>query len=170
MHLVLFLRLCYHESVHIKFLAKGVLPITMPFVWLAAIVFAAILEAATTQLVSIWFIVGGIGALIASLFQVPVPMQVIIFASVTAVTLIATRPFVKKILDFKKTNTNADRYVNKIAVVTKEIDNTLGTGQVNVLGSIWTARSYDGSVIPAGARVLVESIDGVKLIVRLKND
>lgn len=144
--------------------------IPMPFVWLAVIVLAAVLEAATAQLVSIWFIAGGAGALIASLFGVPLPLQILIFAVLTAVTLLATRPFVKRLLDVKRTSTNADRYVGKIAVVTAEINNTLGTGQVNALGSIWTARSSDGSVVPAGARVLVESIDGVKLIVRTKTD
>ncbi|XOQ44752.1 MAG: NfeD domain-containing protein [Clostridium sp.] len=142
----------------------------MPFVWIAVMVLAGILEAATAQLVSIWFVVGGIGGLIGSLLGAPIPIQILIFALVTAATLVATRPLVKKVLNFKTTGTNADRYLGKIAVVTAEINNTLGTGQVNVLGSVWTARSYDGSVIPVGARVLVESIDGVKLIVRLKND
>lgn len=142
----------------------------MPFVWIAVMVAAAILEASTAQLVSIWFVVGGAGGLIASLFGAPQPVQTLVFALVTAATLVATRPFVKKVLDFKTTGTNADRYLGKIAVVTVEINNTLGTGQVNVLGSIWTARSLDGSVISVGTRVFVESIDGVKLIVRPKTD
>ncbi len=84
--------------------------------------------------------------------------------------LAVTRPVVKQKLTVKKTSTNADRYIGKIAVVTVGINNTLETGQVNVLGSIWTARSADGSEIPAGSRVVVESISGVKLIVRPKTD
>lgn len=142
----------------------------MPFVWIAVMVVAGLLEAATAQLVSIWFVVGGAGALIASLFGASQPVQILVFALVSAVTLAATRPLVRKVLDFKTTGTNADRYLGKIAIVTVEINNTLGTGQVNVLGSIWTARSADGSVLPTGARVSVESIDGVKLIVRPKTD
>ncbi len=133
-------------------------------------VVAAVLEASTAQLVSIWFVVGGIGGLIASLFGASFSAQILTFALVTAATLIATRPLVKKVLDFKTTGTNADRYLGKIAVVTVEINNTLGTGQVNVLGSIWTARSADGSVIPVDTRVVVDSIDGVKLIVRPKTN
>lgn len=133
-------------------------------------VVAAILEATTAQLISIWFVVGGVGGLIASLVGASQPAQIWIFALVTAVTLIATRPFVKKVLNTKTISTNADRYLGKIAIVTVEINNTLGTGQVNVLGSVWTARSTDGSVVPVGVRVLVESIDGVKLIVKPKTD
>lgn len=138
----------------------------MPFLWFAAIILAGVLEAVTTQLVSIWFVVGGIAALIANLLGAPLPVQVLIFAAASAVALIVTRPFVKRVLNMKRVGTNADRYIGKIAIVTLEIDNESGRGQVNVLGSIWTARSVDSVVIPVGERVNVESIDGVKLIVR----
>lgn len=142
----------------------------MPFIWLAVIILAALIEMATPQLVSIWFSVGGVIALIACEMKAPILLQILIFVIVSGVSLVATRPLARKLLSVKKTNTNADRYIGKIAVVTAEINNTLGTGQVNVLGSVWTARSSDGSVIPAGQRVFVEAIDGVKLIVRLKTD
>lgn len=142
----------------------------MPYIWLGIIIVAAVVEMATTQLVSIWFAAGGVGALIAYACGAPLLLQILIFIFITAITLAVTRPFVKRMLTVKKTSTNADRYVGKIAIVTVEINNTIGTGQVNVLGSIWTARSVDGAVIPVGQRVLVETIDGVKLIVRLKTD
>lgn len=144
--------------------------IYLPYVWLAVIVLAAILEGVTAQLVSIWFVVGGIGALIASLFRVSPGLQVLLFVVLTAVTLAATRPFVKKIMNFKRTDTNAGRYIGQTGSVTVEINNILGTGQVNVRGSIWTARSEDGTVIPAGERVFIKSIEGVKLIVELQKN
>ena len=37
---------------------------------------------------------------------------------------------------------------------------------VYVDGKTWTARSADGSVIPAGERVTIESMEGVKLLVK----
>ena len=55
--------------------------------------------------------------------------------------------------------------IGREAVVTQAIDNLKGEGQVNVSGSIWTARSMDQTVIPKGASVLVDAIEGVKLIV-----
>ncbi|MCI1982323.1 MAG: NfeD family protein [Oscillospiraceae bacterium] len=142
----------------------------MPFVWLAVIVAAAVIEMATAQLVSVWFAIGGVGALIACVLGAPLLWQLVVFAAVSAVMLAVTRPVVKQKLTVKKTSTNADRYIGKIAVVTVGINNTLETGQVNVLGSIWTAWSADGSEIPAGSRVVVESIRGVKLIVHPKSD
>ena len=39
----------------------------LPYFWLAVIVVAAVVEGATAQLVSIWFVAGGVGALIADL-------------------------------------------------------------------------------------------------------
>ncbi len=140
----------------------------VPFVWLGVIVLAALVEMATPQLVSVWFAVGGVGGLIACLLGAELWVQILIFACITAVSLAATRPLARKMFAVRKTNTNADRYIGQTAVVTAEIDNTVGTGQVNVLGSVWTARSADGTVIPAGRRVRVEKIDGVKLMVRPK--
>jgi membrane protein implicated in regulation of membrane protease activity len=142
----------------------------MPYIWLAIIVLAVLLEMGTTQLISIWFAAGGVGALIAYLVGATELVQICVFILITGITLAFTRPFAQRALGVKKTSTNADRYIGKVAVVTVEINNTLGTGQVNVLGSIWTARSSDGSVIPVGAHAVVESIDGVKLIVRKIND
>lgn len=142
----------------------------MIYVWLGVIIVASIVEMATTQLVSIWFALGGAGALIACLLGGSIPLQITAFIIVTLLTLILIRPFSKRALSVKKTSTNADRYVGKTAIVTKEIDNARGTGRVTVLENSWMARSADGSVIPAGKLVFVESIEGVKLIVHLKNN
>lgn len=140
----------------------------IPYLWLAVIVVAAIIEALTAQLVSIWFVVGGVAGLIAYVCGAPFWLQLDLFVVVTALTLLVTRPFVKKLMHFKKVDTNADRYIGKDGIVITEINNTLGHGQVKVMGSVWTARSTDGSVIPAGANVLIHAIEGVKLIVELK--
>lgn len=140
----------------------------IPYFWLALIVVAVIVEAVTAQLVSIWFAVGGITGLIAYVCGAPLWVQFVLFILVSILVLLITRPVVKKLIYFKKENTNADRYIGKRAAVIIEINNELGTGQVKVLGSIWTAKSADGSTIPVGANVCVKAIEGVKLIVELQ--
>jgi membrane protein implicated in regulation of membrane protease activity len=55
--------------------------------------------------------------------------------------------------------------VGAAAKVTETIDNENTAGAVYVDGKTWTARSADGSVIPAGTLVEVRRIEGVKLIV-----
>lgn len=136
-----------------------------PYLWIAVIIGAAVLEATTAGMVSIWMVVGGIAAFIANLLGASLLTQITIFVLVTALTLALTRPLVKKMLDGKKIDTNADRYIGKTGVVLVEIDNQKGQGQVNVLGNVWTARAQDGSIIPAGHNILVLKIEGVKLIV-----
>ena len=138
----------------------------MYIVWAVAIVVFGILEGMTAQLVSIWFVLGSIAALVAAICGASLPVQVIIFVAVTIITLIATRPIVKKKINFKAEKTNADRCIGESAVVVEEINNLEARGQVKADGKIWTARSSDGSVIPENTIVTIEKIDGVKLIVK----
>lgn len=137
-------------------------------IWAAIIIIFGILEAITAGLVSIWFVFGAIGALIAALFGATIPVQVIIFIAVTIVTLIATRPLVKKYINPIMQRTNADRCIGEEAVVVEKIDNLAASGQVKINGNIWSARSADGKTIDVGGVVVAEKIEGVKLIVHQK--
>ena len=137
----------------------------LPYFWIAVVVFMSICELATAQLVSVWFVIGAIAAFIASLFTGDILTQILVFVAVTVVTLVVTRPFVKRIKSFKKTETNSDRYIGRQGRVTVEINNELGQGQVNVEGSVWSARSVDNSVIEPDTIVTVERIEGVKFMV-----
>ena len=142
----------------------------MTYVWLVSAIILFFIEMMTAQLVSIWFFVGAIGALVASIFTDSIVIQVTVFIILSILVLIVLRPFFKKMISFKKEDTNLGRYIGKKAFVLSEINNDLGTGQVNVNGSIWGARSVDGSIIKEGESVTVESINGVKLNVNsIKN-
>lgn len=141
---------------------------TVYIFWAAAILIFGIAEAITVQLVSIWFLVGAIAALIAALCGASPVIQIIIFIAVSVLALVITRPLVKKYISPKKENTNADRVIGQIGIVTEDIDNINAAGQVKADGKIWTARSIDSSIIPAGSEVIIDRIDGVKLIVKNK--
>lgn len=137
----------------------------MVYLWIALMVVFIVLEAATVQLVSTWFAVGALGALIANLCGAGTGWQITVFFVVSIVCLIITKPIVKKISAKNIQPTNADRCIGQTAVVIEEIDNIAGKGQVNVKGSVWTARSSDGRIVPKGEQVKILSIEGVKLIV-----
>ena len=140
----------------------------MYIIWAAAIVVFAVLEAVTVQLVSIWFVIGSVAAFVSSLFGAPLYLQVVIWLIVSVVALIFTRPLVKKKLNAKAQPTNADRCIGKDAVVIEEINNKASTGQVKTDGKVWTARSDNNEIIRVGDTVIVQKIDGVKLIVSKK--
>ena len=110
-------------------------------------------------------VIGGIAALVTSIFTDVIWIQLTVFVAVSILSLLITRPLVKKAMSFQKEDTNAGRIVGQKGIVTEAVENDQGKGQVNVSGSIWTARSMDQTVIPKGASVLVDAIEGVKLIV-----
>lgn len=135
------------------------------WIWLGLIIVCVVIEAASPQLVSIWFVLGFVGALIASFFGAEVWLQIVIAIAIALITLIATRPLVKKINEKKISHFNADKYIGKEGIVTSEINDTFGTGRVTVQGSSWSAIS-EGDTIKEGAKVIVEKIEGVKLLVK----
>lgn len=138
----------------------------MLWLWIALVVALIVIEAATVQLVTIWFAVGAVGGLVACAFNLPVWTQILIFAVVSAVVLAVTRPLVKRFTKNCKNPTNADRYIGKIAIVTEDIDNELGKGAVKIGGLEWTARTVDGQRAVVDDKVIIESIDGAKFIVK----
>lgn len=136
----------------------------MVYFWVALIVAFLIIEALTTQLVTIWFAVGAGGALVAQFLHAPEWVQWVIFIVLSAVLVAATRPLTKR-MKKKIQPTNVDAVIGKTAVVLQAIDNTAGKGQAKLEGNVWSARSVDGQVIQEGTHVTVRSVEGVKLIV-----
>ena len=121
----------------------------MPFFWLILAIVLGVVEAASIQLVAIWFAIGA----------------VVVFVAASTLLLICTRPFAKKFLSVKKTKTNADSVIGRVGVVIHRIDNAAGTGRVFVGGLDWAAQSEDGEPIEEKEQVVVNRIDGVKVIV-----
>ena len=141
----------------------------MMIFWIVLLVVLIIVEAVTAQLVTIWFAAGAAAALIAELCGLEQWLQWVVFIAVSAIALIATRPLVRKVTKKAVQPTNADRCIGQTAVVTEDINNIEGRGQVHVNGITWTARSSDGTVFKKDERVTVEKIEGVKLIVKAQN-
>ena len=135
-------------------------------IWAAAIVVFLILEAVTVGIVSIWFALGSICALIAALLGAPTWLQIAWFVVISVAALLLTRPIVKKYVNGRKQATNADRVIRMKATVREAINNLAAEGSVLCDGKEWSARSSDGSAIPSGTVVVVEAIEGVKLMVR----
>ncbi len=133
--------------------------------WIAAIAVFLIIEAATANLVTVWFAVGSAAALLAERLGAAVWLQALVFIAVSLGVLFALRPFTRRFVNAKKQPTNADRVLGSVCPVTENIDNIAGTGAVNVDGKSWTARSRDGLNIETGALVRPVAIEGVKLIV-----
>lgn len=137
----------------------------LAIVWLALMVAFLLLEAGTVSMVSIWFAVGALAAMVASLFSAPLWLQIALFVVVSTALLLALRPFVRKILNPRLTKTNVDAVIGAEGVVTETIDNVAAAGRVKVGHMEWSARSSSGETLAPGTRVQVDRVEGVKLFV-----
>jgi len=137
---------------------------TMIYIWFAVIIIAAVIEASTMDLSSIWFSAGGLVSLIIAIFLPDlIWLQIVVFIVVSSLLLLEIRPLFKNTLMKNDIKTNADKLIGKIAICTKSFK--VGErGEVKIDGKIWTAISNED--IRLDDKVEVLAIDGVKLVVR----
>ena len=128
------------------------------FFWLVLLVVFLIAEAACPiHLVSIWFALGALVALLCAALGAPVWLEITLLALLW--------PLAKKFLNPQVTATNVDSVVGSIGRVTADIDNVEARGQVKLGGMEWTARSTSGDPIIVGTEVRVDRVEGVKVYV-----
>lgn len=133
--------------------------------WLVLLILFLVMEAGTVTLVSLWFAAGALVAMIAALLHAPLWLQGTLFTVVSALLLLALRPWLHKYINPRKIATNADAIIGTEGYVTAAVDNVAATGQVKLGGMVWTARSTSGVPIPEGTLVRVDRIEGVKVFV-----
>ena len=133
----------------------------MFYTWLAIVVCLAILEMATVSLVSIWFVISGLLAMITSLFTENITIQIAIFVIFGIIFMLLTKKIVKRAIP-KKTKTNLDRIIGMEGIVTENIARN-HPGEVKVDGKRWTAVS--DKTIPESSTVKILEINSTKLTV-----
>lgn len=140
--------------------------------WLLLFIVLLVIEIITLGLTTIWFAGGALIAFILSMLKAAPMLQWGAFCAVSLILLFATRPWaIRYFNNQKKERTNVDGLIGKTAVVTAEIRNLEGKGEVFVGGLTWTARTADDTiVIPEDTHVVVKEVQGVKLIVEEKKE
>ena len=113
--------------------------------WLVLVAIMLVIEIFTLGLTTIWFSLGGVAAV---------------------VVMVLVRPFAVKVLDKNRAKTNIDELPGQKAEVIETIDNAKGSGTVRLRGVEWMARSVDDTVIEEGKVVTIQSVSGVKLLVK----
>ena len=138
----------------------------MFYFWLILIIFLGVVEAMTVNLVSIWFIISGLFALVTSFIIDEFLIQFAIFVVLGVILMISTRETLEKKL-VKKEKTNFDRIIGMKGVVTEYIDE-LNVGEVKVDGKRWSAIA--STKINVGETVKILKINGVKLDVERREE
>ena len=138
--------------------------------WALIFLGALIVELATaTSLVSIWFCVGSLFAMLAAYFNLDFIWQVIVFFVTSLLFLAVIRPMATEYLRGNTVATNADRVIGKQLSLQKGITPE-SWGELKYNGVIWNAASINNDSIAEGSLVEVVAIEGSKLLVRRIKD
>lgn len=138
----------------------------MWYIWLILAGIFVIAEIATVGFLIFWLSLGSLCAMLTSFFTDNIIIQTAVFVVTSVLFIFLTRPLAKKLAKTDNTLvTNAFSIIGKKAIVIKEINPTLGVGQIKIDGQVWTAKSTNEEFISEGTEVLILSIDGVKAVV-----
>ena len=137
--------------------------------WLVWLIIAGVLfigEILTVGFLLLWFAIAAVVAMLVSFITTNIFIQILVFVIVSVILIIFTRPILTKYTKNDNTVTNSNAIIGKIALVTEDISLLNSTGQINVDGEIWSAKTMDPNLtIPKGSKVEIIGIDGVKACV-----
>lgn len=144
----------------------GIISLSMHWLWICVVVVMLIIEASTMGLTTIWFAGGALAAMIASFITDSFLIQLLVFAVISLVLVYFTRPLAVKKINMKAVKTNVNAVIGEKGIAQSDIKvNEKGT--VRADNKMWTAVLAEGSPeISEGETVIVERIEGVKLIVK----
>ena len=137
--------------------------VTMIIVWAVVVAAALLIEFMLYSLHSVWFAVGGIAALISAPCGLWWPWQILLFAVVSFLFLLALRPFASKFLHTKTTRTNADEHVGQKYKLLHAVKDR--RSEIKIADVIWTVEG-DIEGLKEGAEVEITGISGNKYLAR----
>ena len=139
--------------------------VSMAVIWLALALIFLIIEGITVGLTTIWFAAGAFVALLLSLIDAQLWLQIVVFLIVSMCLLVFTRKIFVEKLKAGSEKTNVDALIGEEGLVIAKIV-PFATGQVKVGGQVWTAIGQETDMtIEKDTPVKIIAIEGVKLIV-----
>ena len=131
-------------------------------VWVVVFIIMLIIEFSTMELVSIWFAIPAIPAIILAALSVDIWYQILAYAVIAAIAFVISKLFIKKKIKINLSATNADSLIgNDILIISEVTPIQCGEGKVRDI--VWTVASND--YIAKGEFAIVKEIKGNKLIV-----
>ena len=101
----------------------------MTYLWIVIVLLAIAVEAATADLVAIWFMPAALVSMVLSLLDVSIGIQVAVFFVLVVVFMLLSKLFLRRYLKRRPNEkTNADSLLGKTAIVTKRIENEAQSG------------------------------------------
>ncbi len=133
------------------------------YLWLVAMMGMVVLEALWRRHTGILLIPGATVAMLMAAFRVRFLYQIFAFSGISFLILLAFF-FLTKRKPAAKTFA-LDAMIGEKATVVEAIENLAGSGEVEVLGRIWSARAIpEETVYKPGEELSVVAVEGVTLI------
>jgi membrane protein implicated in regulation of membrane protease activity len=135
-------------------------------IWLLVALLTGVAEMLLPGFVMLWFSAGALVTALVAALGLGINGQLAAFSVVSLALFASSRTLFKKAFmsGGSRMKTGVEAMVGQEAVVTESLSEPHG-GTVRINGELWTARSLGGA-IPAGERVVVEQVEGLKLWVR----
>ncbi|MGI5214805.1 NfeD family protein [Plantactinospora sp. CA-290183] len=139
-----------------------------PLLWIVLGVVLVVAEIFTTTLFLVMFGIGAFAAAGAAALGAPFAIQALVFAGVSAATLLLARPTIRRhqqsALVSGEQPFGVEAIAGSTALVLDRVD--ADGGMVKIDGEMWGARSYDATqVFVPGERVRVIEVKGVTALV-----
>ncbi|MBR4277295.1 MAG: NfeD family protein, partial [Lachnospiraceae bacterium] len=132
---------------------------TYLIIWLVLFLILIVIEMITTALAAVWIGIGCLFGAVLAAFGLPVWLQIIASALVSFLCFAFLRPGIKRKYDRKRWQQSLKNLVGTRALVTSEIDNLRGIGEIRIGGKEYAARSAERGVeIPHGTVVVVVDV------------
>ena len=142
------------------------IPNVMPWIWTGILVICIVIECFTFSLTTIWAALASVPLIFISRTSLSLQVQILIFAVITLLLIIGTRPLALKLLR-KEKNENINNLEGQKVIVTKKITATEKGEAKASNGVIWTAKSNNSSEIEKDSVCRILKIEGKTLIVEL---
>ncbi|MCR4735367.1 MAG: NfeD family protein [Treponema sp.] len=141
-----------------------------PWLWLGVLIVCVIIEAFTMGLTTIWAAIAALPLIFIARTGLAFKWQLLIFAIITIILIVFTRPFAVKKLKIGKDKTNVNTMIGEEVIITQSITK-FQKGQAKAKnGVIWTAKSDEDQDIPEGSVCLISAVEGNTISVKLNSE
>lgn len=143
----------------------------MAWIWLGVAIVFVLAEVATVAFFALFCAAGALAAALAAAIGFGLGGQVVAFAAVSLLGMLAVRPFLMRYVAGRRAPqmlSGASSMVGREALVVEPIRGPQQPGHVRISGEDWPALSVDGTALRAGAEVVVVELRQATLVVSAK--
>ncbi len=132
----------------------------LPWFWLILTVLFVVIEVLTFSLTTIWAALSSLVMIFLSLTKLDFKWQILIFALLTIVFLIFTRPFIQKKLKIKNGQDSVNSLIGQKVTIIADLQTASKIKAKTQNGVIWTVLPYENQELHKNDICTISEISG----------